>query len=50
MSKSMSTPRQYRAKAAEYEPEQSFTVLAENERWMTDSRGETLQAAERAEE
>ena len=59
----MFTPKQYRAKAAEYaelvktaknsnelrefrELRQSFTVLAENEQWMTDNRGKTVQAAE----
>jgi len=28
------------------ELEQSFTVLAENEQWMTDNRTKTVQAAE----
>jgi hypothetical protein len=61
----MFTPKQYRAKAAEYaelvktatnpnelrefrELEQTFTALAENEQWITDNRGKTVHAMERA--
>jgi hypothetical protein len=63
----MFTPKQYRAKAAEYAElvktennpnalrefqrlEQSFTVLAENEQWISDNANKTVHATACTEE